>query len=81
MDNQDVKFELPHTETKSQVARNNIYLTHSIAYYNLGASLEHMANLQESIRAYSKALSIAEEHLGPDHALTNTIKSNMEKAE
>ena len=48
-------------------------MTHAIAHYNLGASLEHMANLSEAIGSYSRALSIAEEHLGPDHALTVTI--------
>ena len=30
---------------------------------------------------YKKALSVAEEHLGPEHSLTETIKDNYNKAE
>ena len=62
-------------------SKNNIFLTYAIANYNLGASLEHMNSLPDAIASYKKALSIAEEHLGPEHALTSTIKENQEKAQ
>ena len=55
-------------------------MTEAIAYYNLGASYEHLSNNEKALKAYNLSLEIAKIHLGKDHVLTNTIFDSLEKA-
>ena len=78
----NMEIQQTPVENKGETVRtNNLFLTHAIAYYNLGASLEHMTNLNEAIESYQVALKIAESTLGEEHALSRTIRDNMIKAE
>ena len=57
-----------------------MYLTETIAYFNLGASYEHINKMEKAIKSYQIALEIGKLKLGENHALTQTITDNLNKA-
>jgi hypothetical protein len=58
-------------------------LTEAIAYYNLGASYEHLGStkLDEAVRSYEIAEQIAKLHLPEGHPLGKTIHESLLKAQ
>ena len=68
----DPDTQLLNTKLKVQQEESkNLYLTEAIAYYNLGASYEHLggAKLDEAIKSYEIAAQIAQLHLPQGHPL------------
>ena len=57
----------------------NIYLTEAIAYYNLGASYEHLGGdkMEDSIKCYDIAWQISKAHLPKGHPLRKTIEDSL----
>jgi len=57
----------------------NLYLTEAIAYYNLGASYEHLgeSQLDASIKSYEIANSIAKLYLPRNHPLGKKIDDSL----
>ena len=61
----------------------NLYLTEAIAYYNLGASYEHLGSikLDDAVRSYEISLQIAKLHLPQGHPLSKTIQESLLKVQ
>lgn len=57
----------------------NLFQTEAIAYYNLGASYEHIGGLEAAIKSYEIAASIVHVRFPPGHPLGKTIGESLEK--
>lgn len=55
-----------------------IYITESIAYFNLGVNQEHLKKWADALRFYNLALKVTEIHLPKGHALNATIEGHLE---
>lgn len=49
----------------------------AIAYHNVGAEQEFLKKKHLSKQSYRKGLEVAQKYLGPDHAMTKTLKSSF----
>lgn len=56
-------------------------MTEAIAYYNLGASYEHLggSKLQQAVKSYEIAQTIAVIHMPKSHPLIGTIADSLKK--
>lgn len=61
----------------------NLYMTEAIAYYNLGASYEHLGGqkLQQALKSYEIAQTIAHIHMPHNHPLIATISDSVKKVQ
>ncbi|CDW80733.1 tpr domain containing protein [Stylonychia lemnae] len=79
--NQQKTKEQKEEELKQKQEENNLYLTEAIAYYNLGASYEHILKVEQAVKSYQIAQQIYKIHLGDNHPLSITIEESLRKAQ
>ena len=48
----------------------------AIAYHNVGVEQEFLKKHQISLQSYRKGVEVAERYLGPDHAITTTLRNS-----
>mmetsp|Transcript_28780 Transcript_28780/g.37795 ORF Transcript_28780/g.37795 Transcript_28780/m.37795 type:complete len:470 (-) Transcript_28780:456-1865(-) len=48
-----------------------------IAYHNIGVEQEFLKKYEQSITSYRKGVEVAEQYLGPKHAITITLRNSL----
>lgn len=48
-----------------------------IAYHNIGVEQEFLKKYEQSITSYRKGVEVAEQYLGPKHAITETLRNSL----
>lgn len=48
----------------------------AIAYHNVGVEYEFLKKFDQSLQSYRKGVEVAERFLGPDHAITVTLRNS-----
>ena len=52
----------------------------AIAYHNLGVQQENLELPEEALQSFAHAVAIAQNHIGPDHPITGTLRAAYEAA-
>lgn len=66
---------------KEEEKEEDYVIALAIAYHNIAVEQEYLGNVALSSRGYRKAASVAQENLGPDHRVTQSLQVSLTESQ